>query len=499
MREDDFIRRIKISDRIFIYGAGMVGTLVLLRLRANSISNEKITVLVSKSKPGQTCLGLPVYGVEQCEWWGNYSVIVATLPKNQKQITDTLRENGIDEFIPIDDELYEDMERNYISDYIKSHNRVEGDRDVLFMSSDNNYSSGAFLCMVDLCKGMMSREIKPLVVLPGYGNGVQLLEHNDIEFTFVQSRGPLIENGKEPYESPINSDAIEKIERLIKEHNIKILHNNSNHGYIGTVAARNIHVPYVWHIRENVYEQGFVFFDETYIYELINQADRVVSVSEYVRDCYKGLNKERVSTIYDGIEIEKYYRKRSILKSEKISILMPGIMVPLKGQHQLLKAAVELERQGVDFDISFVGSGDADYLKMLEDETEKHNLGGRIHFYERVNDIENWYSRADVVAVCSRSEAFGRVTIEAQLAGCVVVGAGCGATVELVEDGVTGYLYELDNTAMLAEKIKQIYDNRQDAENVAENGQKKAIEKYDKRYNCEKIIDIYHEILGQNE
>ncbi len=499
MKEDSLIRRIKSSDNIFIYGAGMVGSLVLSRLRAKNIDDSNIKFVVSKPTPGQTYLGFSVYGVKKCEWGNNYSVIVATLPKNHKQITDALKENGIDSFIPIDDELYEDMERNYITEYMKSHASIDGDRDVLMMSSDNNYSSGAFLCMVDLCKGMKLRGIKPWVILPGYGNALQMLESNDIEFTFVQSRSPLTENGKEPHEPQMNKEAVKNIERLIKEHNIKIVHNNSNHGYIGAVAARQMSVPYIWHIRENVYEQGFVFFDESYIYDLINHADRIVSVSEYAKDCYKGLNRKNVSTIYDGIEIEKYYRKRSILKSEKINILMPGIMVPLKGQHQLLKAAIELNRHGVDFDISFVGSGDADYVKMLEDETEQHDLGEKIHFHERVNDLENWYLQADIVVVCSRSEAFGRVTVEAQVAGCVVVGAACGATVELVEDGVSGYLYELDNTIMLAEKIKHIHDCRIEAENVAKNGQNKTKELFDKKYNCENIINVYHEILGQNE
>ena len=66
---------------------------------------------------------------------------------------------------------------------------------------------------------------------------------------------------------------------------------------------------------------------------------------------------------------------------------------------------------------------------------------------------------ANVVLVCSRNEAFGRVTVEGMLAGRPVVGARCAATAELIEDGVNGFLYAHGNAKDLAEKIHFLYDH----------------------------------------
>jgi glycosyltransferase involved in cell wall biosynthesis len=75
------------------------------------------------------------------------------------------------------------------------------------------------------------------------------------------------------------------------------------------------------------------------------------------------------------------------------------------------------------------------------------------------NDAFSYMCIADVVLMCSRSEGFGRVTVEGMLAGKVVIGARSGATTELIQDGVTGLLYTLGDYKELANKIQYIHDN----------------------------------------
>ncbi len=501
LKETDFLREVEKHKKICIYGAGMVGSLVLLRLRSFGIEDDRICFIVSKASDNQTYFDMPVYSVGEYEWGEDFKVIVATLPKNQGQIISNLKKNNIKEYIAVDDELFEEMERGYISDFNRDNREVSinDDIDVLYMSSDNNYTSGAFLCMVDLCKGMREAGLKTLVVLPGYGNGEKLLQENKIDYLFVQSRGGLVEPGKEfsERERIINETAVSEIEKIIRTYHVKLVHNNTNHTYVGPYVARKMGIPYIWHSRENINEQGFLFFNDDFIYEIINGANRIITVSRYIGDCYPKLDKTRVSCVYDGVDTKKYYCEREILKNKTIQILMPGIMIPLKGQLQLIKAAKTLNDLGVDFDISLVGSGDADYIREIEDEVKNGNIEKRVHLYERVNNLEEWYRDADIVVVCSRSEAFGRVTVEAQLSGCIVVGADCGATPELICDGESGYLYELNNIEMLKNKLLEIYNNREKASIVAKSGQKKAKELYDKEINSKRICEIYKMILGE--
>lgn len=497
--EQELLCAIKEMRKIFIYGAGMVGSLVYLRLKAMGVNDARIDFVVTRATENQKYMNHTVYGISDCELGEQCLIIVATMPKNHGQIIDTLKKHNINEYVVVDDELYDDMEREYIKSWLLSNNgSITGDRDILFIASDNNNTSGAFLCMVDLCKGMISRGIKPLVVLPCYGNAEQMLKDSFIDYTYVWSKSGLVDiesdgNQHLPY---MNFEAVSKIEKLILQHHIKLVHINSNHTYVGALAAQKTGVPYVWHIRENIREQGLRFNDEERRYELINKATKIITVSDYVGKCYPMLNVDKTVCIYDGVDTSKYYCERDIMSSNTVRILMPGIMVPLKGQHQLVEAAKKLKDEGICFDISFVGSGDADYIKVLEEKVNEYKLNNSIHFFGRVNNLEEWYKNTDIVVVCSRSEAFGRVTVEAQLAGCIVIGANCGATPELITDGVTGFLYELDNIEMLKCKIIEAYSDKKSTSEIAKKGQRKAMKLYDKSMNCDEIIKEYKKILG---
>jgi len=74
------------------------------------------------------------------------------------------------------------------------------------------------------------------------------------------------------------------------------------------------------------------------------------------------------------------------------------------------------------------------------------------------------------LCICSRSEAFGRVTIEGLLSGCIVIGSNSGFTPEIIKDGKTGYLYEPYNPDSLATKIIFVNENREKAQIVAKGG-----------------------------
>lgn len=124
-------------------------------------------------------------------------------------------------------------------------------------------------------------------------------------------------------------------------------------------------------------------------------------------------------------------------------------------------------------------------------------MAGFISFHDRSNRLEEWYRKSDIVVVCSRAEAFGRVTVEAQLSGCIVVGAECGATVELIKNKETGLLYTLYDIDNLTEQLETIICNKDKSISIARMGQINALNMFNKEKNAVKVIEIYREILGK--
>jgi glycosyltransferase involved in cell wall biosynthesis len=107
-----------------------------------------------------------------------------------------------------------------------------------------------------------------------------------------------------------------------------------------------------------------------------------------------------------------------------------------------------------------------------------YGIQDRIHFVGYVNNSAAHVRASDVVLVCSRCEAFGRVTVEGMLAGKPVVGSRSGGTAELLIDGFNGFGYTPGDADDLAEKIQHLHDHPADAATMGTNAAKWAAEQF---------------------
>ena len=101
---------------------------------------------------------------------------------------------------------------------------------------------------------------------------------------------------------------------------------------------------------------------------------------------------------------------------------------------------------------------------------------------------------ANIICVCSKKESFGRVTIEAMMNQCVVIGSNTGGTIELITDNTTGFLYEIGDVQDLKTKIENVLNNDQ-LYIVAKNAKEYAINNFTAEINAKKIMNIYSDIL----
>lgn len=502
MLETQFVLELKKRKKIIIYGAGMVGKLVYSRLIANGLKDNIIGFAVS-NKTIHTYMGIPVYAIsELVAYKDSADVIIATFPFLQEEIENTLNLYRFCYIYKVSENLYKDMSENYIVDFKKEHLFDEKTVDVLLMASDNNSSSGAFLCMVDLCVELNERNISSVVVLPTYGNGEDILSKKNIDFVYISSKDwtekidEKVSENEEFFEKE-NRNSIAEIENFIVQHQVKLIHNNTSYTYVGAIAAQNTGIPYIWHIRENIFKQGFKFINYEKAIDCINRSEKIIGVSKYITSSYPGLDNSKIHVCYDGVNIEDYYHEKRIFESKKIIIAQIGVIAPLKNQKELIEAAYFLKKQQLDFQVQLIGSGEIDYIKELKRIINELQLKEEIVFYGRQDNVSVFYQNADIVTVCSRVESFGRTTVEAQLAGCLVIGANAGATSELVKDGKTGFLYKPGNSKELAEKIIYAIQHPELSREIAFLGQQYSYKNYSKEKNAENIIEIYQSIYNE--
>lgn len=505
MKEKHLINKLKNSKKIVIYGAGMVGELVYKRLCSNNLLSNLQCFAVTNLGQDKAYLGLPVCEISDiAPMKDTITVIIATLPELHTEILTILQSYKFENIIKVDEELFSDLSKHYIKDFQKEKKIKECQKKILFMSSDNNISSGAFLSMVNLNVELNKRGISTLVVLPAYGNGEKKLLENKVDYTYIQSEHWCVETCYGNYLRKVmllleNCSAVKAIRKLIKSYGIEIVHCNTTYTYVGAVAGRKEKTPVIWHIRENLKEQGMRFIHSEKCLKVLNESSKIIVISRFIGECVKDLNKSIEKIIYNGIDCDIFFKKREILLDrDNVVITLVGAIAEHKGQEELVEAAHILKRKGFEnFTIRIIGKANPQYLLYLKKNVQKYGLEKKVLFFDRKKNIEDFYHSSDIVAVCSVAEPFGRVTIEGQVSGCLVIGANSGATPELIEDGKTGMLYEQGNSENLANCIIKAIEYPEITKQIAKNGQKYAYQKYSKENNASEVIKIYEEILGR--
>jgi glycosyltransferase involved in cell wall biosynthesis len=108
------------------------------------------------------------------------------------------------------------------------------------------------------------------------------------------------------------------------------------------------------------------------------------------------------------------------------------------------------------------------------------------------NEMSEFYTNARFMVVPSLwNEPFGLVTVEAMGHGLPVVASRRGGLPEIVEDGVTGFLFEPGNAEDLAEKIKYLWENPKICHEMGQAGREKAIREYSEEVYFNRLMKVY--------
>ena len=122
-------------------------------------------------------------------------------------------------------------------------------------------------------------------------------------------------------------------------------------------------------------------------------------------------------------------------------------------------------------------------------------MDGNIHILHYAADLRKLRKQCDIGLTCSKNEAFGRVTIENQLAGLLVIGANTGGTTEIIKDNETGLIYKEGDYIDLANKIEYALMHKNEMRIIARYGKEKATQDFSIQRVVDQITEIYDQII----
>lgn len=196
--------------------------------------------------------------------------------------------------------------------------------------------------------------------------------------------------------------------------------------------------------------------------------DHVIFESHYERNrlLASGLQAEKSVVIHSGIDTERFLPKepeQALLDEyglDKSKHLIFGIVARLseeKGHCFLLPAFAAVLQTTPNARLMVVGDGP------LKEDIHKQaatlGLGENIIFTGVKRNIPEFLSIFDVFVLSSTRESFPLAAREAMAAGRAVVAPHIGGCPEVVDDGVTGILFEAGDVESLAEAMREITDN----------------------------------------
>ena len=213
----------------------------------------------------------------------------------------------------------------------------------------------------------------------------------------------------------------------------------------------------------------------------VKGTDKIVVISDELKKQFirQGFPANHLHVIYNGTPREQYQIDESVVQMlrDRLSIspgdAVIGCVARMKRQDQLIAALPHLDPT---IKVLFVGiePGSLDHL------VRQHRVKNPLVYAGELNRTETLaaYCLMDVNVLPSDMDGFGLVLVEAMAMGTPVIGTSFGGIKDVIEDGVSGLLYENENSLQLAELLNHLLQNPTLRDKLIANGQRRALEDF---------------------
>lgn len=160
-------------------------------------------------------------------------------------------------------------------------------------------------------------------------------------------------------------------------------------------------------------------------------------------------------------------------------ILNTGTICHRKNQEMLLEAVEPLLDTFPHVSVLFAGAEtEPTYSATLRARYARLLATERVRFLGWRDDVPELMGNAHLLAHVSRNEGAPRAVLEAFHSGLPVVATRAGGTPDVIEDGKSGYLVEVDDVALLRERLVACIQQPELRARLAANGRKVVEERY---------------------
>ncbi len=260
--------------------------------------------------------------------------------------------------------------------------------------------------------------------------------------------------------------AFVRIRRIALRARVGIIHSNTSAVVVGGCISRLMQIPHLWHVREIVLSPTVV--RKFIAWSTMHGGTVIIGVSTSVidnlcRDQPRIRAKSRV--IHNGIKTELFsdgdgrgVRRQLSIGKDQILVGMLGRVGTWKGQDLFLDVARKVRDAG-EASAAFlaVGSAFGEETGKMDDfrrAVAEKSMTECFFVSEFRKDVKDILAALDVFVLPSiLPDPFPTTVLEAMAAGKPVVANAHGGVVEMIEDGVSGFLVTPNDSAEMSRRI----------------------------------------------
>ncbi len=379
---------------------------------------------------------------------------------------------------------------------------------------------GANRSLLNLITGLSKYDITPYVIAPRQGDIIDELKQMHVEFAiipfewwifaalynhnflksayqFLRHRYHAVKHLQQNYA------CLKPIAAQLSDWNIDLVYTNSSVTPVGALAAKQLGLPHIWHLREFIdldygleHDWGKISHDD-----FIRRSGTRIAVSRAILEHFSDRNHvDNSYLIPNGVaplaQFEHLRNCANLTKrlGDRYTFALVGNCHPAKGHIEAIKALSVLVAKFPNVRLLIVGDGSGEYCHKLQQLVGALGLSDKVEFWGYRHNPYEAYFAADAVLMCSKSEAMGRVTVEAMSACRPVIGYDNAGTSEIIQHERTGLLYR-DGYTELASCMQCLVEHAEWGKQLGMQAWHIARQKYNVESYAEQIYQVIQSVL----
>ncbi len=361
---------------------------------------------------------------------------------------------------------------------------------------------GSHISTLLLIRSLAGTRFRPLVVLHEEGPLAEHLRREQVPFRLLPIEGYI--------EPPLKQSRVDAwveresrhLVRFLRRHWIHIVHANDLRAQTTWAhPARLARSALVWH------QRSAGFGDSQVKQRLLRLANRVLAVSAFTRETLPDWVRDDVSVVYSPFDTsaprpDRAAARRALLEEQgwpddTAVIGFFGNFSSRKRPEVFVEVAAALckETQGPLRFPMFGSAGEAE-ARAVEECAEALGVADRVPLMGFRHPAARWLAACDLILLPSVREPFGRILVEASLAGTPLVVTASGGNPELIREGETGRVVPPDDVSAMAAAAAELLADPTRAASLADRAEAEARQRFSIETHRDAVVAVYDGLLA---